>query len=854
MKNIYKNETLAQVVFPLGGIGSGSIGLAGNGALVDWEIMNRPNRESINSFTNFAIKAEDEKGVIDHRTLQGDISKDFMGSMHVGNQSWGYGHGPNRGTLAGMKHFECVEFIGEYPIATLGFSDKKFPGQVTMEAFNPMIPSNDRDSSIPSAFFSFDVENTTDKPLKYTIALSVSNPFREGGKHYYEQSDHGNVKRITMESRNSNQNHSEFGCLSIGTDHVDVSYQEYLYRGGWFDNLTMFSNDFSEQGKFRNRTYDQNREEGFDTSVLAAHISVEPGEVKTLHFNITWFVPNVWKYWGDTSKEGTTDWKNYYAKLFEDSRAVMDYCFEQWERLYFETKLFKEALFSSDLPDVVMDAIQGNIATLKTSTCLRLTDGEFYAWEGVNKNQGSCEGTCQHVWNYAYVLPFLYPNLERSMRESELKYSLEDTGQLHFRLMLPLGSEMDKFRSCVDGQMGTVMKCYREWKISGEHEWLKKHWKQVKACIDYAWSDENKDFWDPDKTGVIHGRQHHTLDVELFGANSWLTGFYHGALLAGAEMAEAMNESDTAKCYRDLYEKGHGWIESYTFNEKHYIQKIELDNKELLEPFGDEASINMDKGYWDTETQEIKYQIGQGCEIDQVLADWHCDLMGLPQIFDQKHRKKALESIYSLNFKSMRDVDNPCRVFATNGEEGLIMCSWDNGAKVPKIPIPYTQEVMTGFEYAAACNMLQCGMEDEAINIVKAVRDRYDGKKRNPWAEIECGASYSRAMASYSFLLTYSGFKFDMTRHRLGFIPKKKGQYFWSIDGSWGSVELNENDIIFTVLYGKLELKEFIHDLPTVSKVTLDSKMIQFEISNLQDYQLINIDVVMTSGLILKLQ
>lgn len=93
-----------------------------------------------------------------------------------------------------------------------------------------------------------------------------------------------------------------------------------------------------------------------------------------------------------------------------------------------------------------------------------------------------------------------------------------------------------------------------------------------------------------------------------------------------------------------------------------------------------------------------------------------------------------------------------------------------------------------------------------------------------------------------------------MTRHRLGFIPKKKGQYFWSIDGSWGSVELNENDIIFTVLYGKLELKEFIHDLPTVSKVTLDSKMIQFEISNLQDYQLINIDVVMTSGLILKLQ
>ena len=817
----YTGDYTANISFPLGGIGSGSIGLAGNGALVDWEILGRPNRESINPFTNFAIKAEDGERVVDWRFLQGDTARDFMGGLHSGNHSWGYGQGPNRGTLAGGRHFEHTEFRGDFPLAGMTFEDSRFPGRVELTAFNPFIPSNDRDSSIPAALFEFTVMNTGEEPLEYTLALSVTNPLATYGMNEFSARD--GLSLITMHSGCADRSSVRYGNVTLATDSPAAGHQDYWYRGGWFDELTMFMNDFGARGPIKQRTYDAPAKSKPDACTLTASLRLLPGASGSARFVISWYAPNCAKYWGERAAQGDApDWKQYYASLFTGSGDAAGYCLANWERLLGDTKRFTEALSGSTLDESVLDAIQGNLAILKSSTCLRLTDGDFYGWEGVNRDHGSCEGTCQHVWNYAYALPFLFPRLERGVRTNEQKYSLDECGRMHFRMMLPLGSEKWKFRACVDGQMGTVMKCYREWKLSGDSEWLREMWPGIKKCIEFAWSDANEDKWDSERTGVMTGRQHHTLDVELFGAHSWLTGFYHGALLAGAEMARALGEDETAREYRALYEKGHAWLEEHTFNGRHYVQAIDIRSDELLRRFGDDPSICMEGGYWDRETGEVKYQIGSGCEIDQVLADWHAGLMGLEPIFDPGHRKSALRAIYELNFTSMRDLNNPCRVFAVNGESGVTMCAWASPDDKPAIPIPYSEEVMTGFEYAFADSLLQCGMEQEALSVVRAIRDRYDGKKRNPFSEIECGASYSRAMASYSLLLTYSGFRFDMTRGMMGFRPLHAGRYFWSLDGAWGVVECSAQAMQLRVLYGEVALKRFAHPFAALSAVRVN--------------------------------
>lgn len=834
--NTYQKEYLSQISFPLGGIGAGSIGLAGNGALVDWEIHNRPNRLSINPFSNFAIKVEDDTRVRDLRLLQGEVNRDFMGGMHIGNHSWGYGHGPNRATMAGLKHFRDLTFTGEFPVAEIAYADPAFEGAVRLTAFNPMIPGNDKDSSLPAAFFDFAVTNPSDQTLRYTIACSITNPFSGGCINRYEKT--GARSMMTITSVNDRES-PEYGEFVMATDCADAGYQEYWYRGGWFDNVTMFLNDFGAFGPVHNRRYDTPDARFTDTAMLTGSVELAPGECRRIRFTLAWYVPNVRKYWGD--QNDPPQWKNYYATLFGSAKEVAGYCLDNSNRLSEETLTFRNALMGSSLPAVVLDAIQGNLATLKSTTCLRLENGAFYAWEGVNRDSGSCEGSCQHVWNYAYALPFLYPKLEKGVREYELACNLEDNGLMHFRTFIPLGKEKFDFRACVDGQMGTVMKIYREWKLSGDTEWLKAHWEQVKRCVTYAWEQSNRDKWDPDKRGAITGRQHHTLDVEAFGVNSWLSGFYLGALEAASRMADAVGDLDAAKEFSALAAKGRAELEQ-TFDPKlgYYVQKVDITDKSLLERFDKEAV----DGYWDEENGEIKYQIGEGCEIDQVVADWHTALMGLPPVFDKSHRKSALERIYRNNFISMEDNNNPCRVFACNGEKGVIMCAYPKEAVKPKISVPYTEECMTGFEYAAACQMLQVGMEEQAIEIVSAIRDRYDGKKRNPWAEIECGASYARAMASYAFLLTYSGFVYDMPQKTIGFKPLHDGSYFWSVDGAWGVAECGRESLTIRVLYGGIALQRVVHALEQVNAVEKNGQAVSF----VSDGDAVRIEVRLQKG------
>ncbi len=150
--------------------------------------------------------------------------------------------------------------------------------------------------------------------------------------------------------------------------------------------------------------------------------------------------------------------------------------------------------------------------------------------------------------------------------------------------------------------------------------------------------------------------------------------------------------------------------------------------------------------------------------------------------------------IYRYNYKrTLCDHDTVQRVFALNDEAALVICDYGKAPR-PRIPFPYFAEVMTGFEYSTAAHMIYAGMVREGIECIHNIRSRYDGEKRNPWDEAECGHHYARAMAAWSGLLALSGFQYDAPAGSVVVVPRSaepKFRCFWSTATAWGTFSVS---------------------------------------------------------------
>ena len=408
---------------------------------------------------------------------------------------------------------------------------------------------------------------------------------------------------------------------------------------------------------------------------------------------------------------------------------------------------------------------------------------------------GSCAGSCTHVWNYEQTVPFLFGSLARSMRDAEFTYSTFDDGFMNFRNTLPLEARSRRTTPAADGQMGCIMKAYREWQLSGDKEFLRSLWPKIKLALSYAWIPGG---WDGNQDGVMEGSQHNTMDVSYFGPNPQMGFWYVGALRAAEKMAVAMGDPDFAsKCAR-LADQGSRWMDANLFNGEYYEHRI-TDPKTF-------NFLDMD----DPDVKVPDFQLGKGCLVDQLVGQYMAHICGLGYLADRSNIRKTCEAVMKYNWKDDFGTSfNNMRSYVFGGESGLIMSSWPHGRL--KVPFPYWAESMTGFEYCAAVEMMYEGMEEEGLKCIKAVRDRFDGLRRNPFDEIECGHHYARAMAAYAAVLQLSGFHWSAVDGTMRF-TSRPGRWFWANGSAWGICEIGEGKVVLSVMKGTLNVKELYLD------------------------------------------
>jgi hypothetical protein len=182
-------------------------------------------------------------------------------------------------------------------------------------------------------------------------------------------------------------------------------------------------------------------------------------------------------------------------------------------------------------------------------------------------------------------------------------------------------------------------------------------------------------------------------------------------------------------------------------------------------------------------------------------------------VLDEKNVQQTLRSVMKYNFRhSLRGHFNHLRSFALGDEAALLMCSYPRGRR-PKRPFPYYNEVMTGFEYTAAIGMMYEGQGEAAVKCIEAIRARYNGHKRSPFDEAECGHHYARAMASWGAVVALSGFEYSAIMKSIHFSrAQDQTATFWSNGSAWGTAlqrkRRNGTELEITTLHGTLKLRE----------------------------------------------
>jgi uncharacterized protein (DUF608 family) len=417
--------------------------------------------------------------------------------------------------------------------------------------------------------------------------------------------------------------------------------------------------------------------------------------------------------------------------------------------------------------------VAANLTILKSPTVLRQADGRLWCWEGCSDNNGCCHGSCTHVLNYSQAIPHLFPNLERTLRETEFNVSQDDRGHQAFRASLPIRQPDHGFHAASDGQLGGIMKVFREWRISGDTEWLRRMWPKVKQSLGYC-----IEAWDPGHKGVLEEPHHNTYDIEFWGPDGMCSSFYIGALTAAAQMGKALGED--VSLYSDLAAKGSKFLEEQLFDGEYFFQKIQWEGLKVQNPLENKSLV----GSYSPEAVELfkkegpKYQYGTGCLSDGVLGSWIALVCGVGQVLSPEKVASHVKSVHKYNLKhDLSEHANPQRPsFACNSEGGLLLCTWPKGGKL-SLPFVYSDEVWTGIEYQVASHLMMMGLVDEGLDIVRACRDRYDGRVRNPFNEYECGHWYARAMSSYALLQGLSGARYDALDKVLYLQPKVKGDF-----------------------------------------------------------------------------
>ena len=813
---VFAKDQRRAAALPLGGLGAGHVALCGDGALRQWQLHNIPNHRGHIPGSFFALRL---MGVDPPSSIGRILQSAAVPGLE--NPAPNVSDHETPGDSLASERWPFVDdtlFEVAYPYARIRYVDDALPVEVALEAVTPFVPLDADASGLPLVRYRFTLRNRSHEFVHGWLASSLQNsagwdgvtPIRGNRCGHYG----GNVNRliqradrtaVLMDNPRLAETAAGAGQLLLSTSHPAAALPRFAAADDLLRYMSTLQAVYPERDMdpreirrlIRERAVAMSAPVGpsapgetWNAAVVAA-VGLEPGASVDVEFIHAWYFPNRYVDF-DHNGNGTSYRRssfflgNAYAARFGDVAEVHEYFESNRALLLGQSQAWADACSNTSGPDVIADIASAQGSLVRSPTVFRSEDGTLFGFEGslgestLNWNSdagGSCPLNCTHVWNYEQALSRMFPQLERTMRDTEFRIQGAD-GSIPHRVVVPLYLPQlhgvvigGPANAALDGMLGVFLKSYREVRQGAGIEWLTTSWPRLVLLLEHI-----SRTWDTEGDGILRGEQPVTYDIALTGPNMFIGSLWLAALRAMQEMAQLVEPGMAARL-GDRFTAASAAYDQLLWNGEYYAQTDAGD----------------------------RFDFGDGCLSDQLLGQWWAHQLELGHLLPVERVRSALAAIVRHNFRAgFTDFGVANRIFADGDDRGLVICSWPNAGR-PAVPVRYCDEVWTGIEYQVAAHCLMEGMADEGLLLLQSLRDRHDGTRRNPYNEVECGDHYARAMAGWSVVEASTGFRYDAVARRMSL--HRTPQTFPFLAGSgWGTVELAGSSLTVRCLGGVVDV------------------------------------------------
>eukprot|EP00931_Biecheleriopsis_adriatica_P045585 TRINITY_DN26102_c0_g1_i2.p1 TRINITY_DN26102_c0_g1~~TRINITY_DN26102_c0_g1_i2.p1 ORF type:complete len:944 (+),score=138.92 TRINITY_DN26102_c0_g1_i2:64-2895(+) len=792
----FAGEHLAACNFPLGGIGAGQVILQGDGTLQGWTCLNQPDMKGDMTpapsqnvpacFFGVSATPEGEQPQSFILATPQNYTDENCG-LPVHREAHVTQHSVKR--LQRLPGIKSLTLQGRYPTADIKYDIPGFPVQLSLEAMSPLVPGEARNSAYPGAIFTFTATNPGKKAVSVRIMEAqmnfigwdgrkdaCSNPTPFWGGNVNTPFSHGGLSGLLMAAPHTvppdSFLHGTLCVAAVEQTLTATSVTESKVDDGFqiedgFDELTtemssitgVIAQAMSEEDLWNKFLAGEEKHAasvpatppsptGSSYCGAVVHtVAIPPGSSASVSFVLTWHFPN-------RSLSEMAQWQKIlpanlganYSNWFADALAVAAELKAKMADLLPATRLYRDTVYGSTLPENIIQSAAGRAALMGSPTMWWTKDAIVQGFEGNH----CCPLNCSHVYGYTVLMERLFPEWAKDMQYSAFVRTWDDD----------IGCTMRYGLSgfAIDGALASIIKSYLcVLQSDGALEWLPKVWPSIKKMLIIVFEK-----FDVDGDGCIRVAQQNTYDSAMYGANTFIGSYYVTALRAASKMAKLMQDSqferdcsDKAVIASQNYERV-CWKEEFGY----YVADVTIKN--------------------------CQNSYGPGCFVDQLCATALSFACGLGYCFNAEHEASARRSIAKHNLVKCPPFKDFQKHFFP-GDEGTVTCTYPNGKLGDGMK--YDTLVSIGWTYPVIAGMLHDRNVTDAMNMNDRLRQRQDGRNRSPWNEPECNTHYSRMMSGWGLYDQACGFRYDSTQSCIGFDPRFMQQdfkCFFAADGGWG--------------------------------------------------------------------